>query len=118
ILAWAVQGCRSWQAKGLAEPDEVRQATQAYQAEQDVIQRFLDECCTTTVADAKVKSGVLYAAFKKWCEAAREDAGSEVTFSRSLQDKGFAKHKVHGSMIWDKLGLQVPTNEARTYEEK
>src|SRR5262249_14786881 len=39
ILTWAVQGCRAWQAQGLAEPDEVIQATHAYQAEQDVLQR-------------------------------------------------------------------------------
>jgi putative DNA primase/helicase len=107
ILTWAVQGCLAWQAQGLAEPAEVMQATKEYQAEHDVIQRFLDECCTTTVADAKVKSGVLYDAFKKWCERTREDAGSAVTFSRTLEEKGFTKHKAHGTMIWDKLGLNA-----------
>src|SRR5262249_33239769 len=61
ILAWAVRGCLDWQRFGMAEPVEVREATTRYQAEQDSVQGFLNECCTRH-PDAKVNSSALLAA--------------------------------------------------------
>lgn len=42
ILAWAVRGCRKWQAEGLAQPTAVRSATTAWQEETDHLKAFVD----------------------------------------------------------------------------
>lgn len=45
ILAWAVRGCLAWQSQGLGAPDAVRDATEAYRAEMDVLAMFFEERC-------------------------------------------------------------------------
>lgn len=45
ILTWLVEGCRQWKEKGLAPPPGVREATQEYRSEEDIVGRFLAECC-------------------------------------------------------------------------
>src|SRR5262249_35980006 len=59
ILAWVVRGCLEWQRCGLMAPDEVLQATREYRDEQDMLQRFLDECCMRKEGE-KVAANVLY----------------------------------------------------------
>jgi hypothetical protein len=43
ILTWAVKGCLAWQRDGLGEPAEVRQATEGYRSEMDVIGHFIED---------------------------------------------------------------------------
>ena len=45
ILRWIINGCLGWQAQGLAQPKVVKQATDEYFAEQDLITQWLEECC-------------------------------------------------------------------------
>src|SRR5262249_217737 len=65
ILNCAIPACLDWQKNGLGEPDEVRQATSKYQAEQDTVQGFLNECCRLH-AEAKVQSSALLKAYHEW----------------------------------------------------
>ena len=85
ILAWAVQGCLDWQRHGMEEPDEVRAATAEYQGEQDVIEKFLDECCIRTSA-AKVKVSALFEAYGKW---SGDKFTTQPEFNKRLRAKGF-----------------------------
>jgi putative DNA primase/helicase len=43
ILAWMVRGCLEWQKRGLDMPDEVRQATEEYRENEDILGRFIKE---------------------------------------------------------------------------
>jgi P4 family phage/plasmid primase-like protien len=61
ILAWAARGCLDWQREGLGEPDEVRKATEAYRAELDLVQGFIDECCFVN-GNARAKASALHEA--------------------------------------------------------
>src|SRR5262249_39694027 len=45
ILNWAVQGCLEWQKNGLAPPQQVREASEEYFAEQDQISAWIAACC-------------------------------------------------------------------------
>jgi phage/plasmid-associated DNA primase len=46
ILAWLGEGCLDWQRRGLADvPATIKQATGEYQEEQDLMGRWLAECC-------------------------------------------------------------------------
>jgi phage/plasmid-associated DNA primase len=45
ILAWMVAGCLAWQRNGLADtPAKIREATDAYQVDQDLTGAWLSEC--------------------------------------------------------------------------
>ncbi len=101
ILAWAVRGCLEWQRHGLADPEEVRQATEAYQREQDILGAFLAECCT--VAEfAKVRSSALLKAYQEW-------SGDKVitpqTFRKRMNDKGFQSKDTSGRWYYHGVGL-------------
>jgi putative DNA primase/helicase len=92
ILAWAVQGCLLWQREGLCEPEEVREATAAYQAEQDQVQAFLDECCFVH-STAKAAAGALYDAYVAW---SGDRHMTPKAFGQRLQEKGFEPTRLHG----------------------
>ena len=67
ILAWAVSGCLKWQQSGLGMPSAVKEASQAYREESDVVGRFIDECCQIDES-YKITKRELYDFYKEWCE--------------------------------------------------
>ena len=93
ILAWALRGCLEWQQMGLGEPEEVRHATAEYRDEMDALVEFLEECCIRDET-AKVATGVLYHAYKNWCEDNDETAFKKNTFARCLGERGFEHYKI------------------------
>ena len=104
ILAWAVRGCLDWQQVGLNEPDEVKIATGCYKSEMDVVQRFIDECCTVEQRLSVMANG-LYMTYQEWSEKAGEENMTMQAFGRRLTAKGFAsKHTRNGEC---RLGLQL-----------
>jgi putative DNA primase/helicase len=103
ILAWAVRGCLSWQQHGLGEPDEVRQATAQYRAEQDTLGRFLEEFCYVH-EDARASASALLDAYKAW---SGDREMSPPSFAKKLKDKGFVNRPGTGGYIfWHGVGLR------------
>ena len=88
ILAWALDGCAEWQREGLRPPASVLAAGQAYRAEMDVIQGFLDDCCDVGPAHGPTSHRSLYAAFEAWH---KENHGAHVPspkwFGQQLEAK-------------------------------
>ena len=88
ILAWAVRGCLDWhKADGLGEPIEVTAATKTYRREEDVIARFIEECCIVGPDEMTMARG-LYRAYKFWCaesgEQTPDEMMSETMFGREM----------------------------------
>lgn len=104
ILVWAVQGCLEWQREGLCEPQEVKQATNGYQAEMDVLQAFIDDRCVVN-PDIRARSCILYNAYKKWCEENNESVLPNAQFGRRLGEKGFTSQKSNGNW-WKGIGVK------------
>jgi len=106
ILAWAVRGCLAWQREGLDAPEEVRQATVDYRAEQDIIGRFLQTCCVQGAA-LRASAKDLYAAFCDWCAEEGEKQSSQTDFGVSLRERGFVRTRPGGGKptLWQGLGL-------------
>lgn len=104
IVVWAVQGCLEWQREGLCEPQEVKQATNGYQTEMDVLQAFIDDCCVVN-QDIRARSCILYDAYKKWCEENNESVLPNAQFGRRLGEKGFTSQKSNGNW-WKGVGVK------------
>ncbi len=104
VLAWAVRGCLDWRRDGLGEPEEVRQATAEYRAEQDVLAGFVDECCVV-VPNASAQATQLYTAYKEWCEESGERPESQKKFGMRLAERGFEREKA-GVYYWLGIGLR------------
>jgi hypothetical protein len=93
ILAWAVRGCLEWQRTGLGVAEEVREATEGYRTEMDVLAAFLDECCTVAPT-ASTSARELYAAYRAWCEEGGERWASHKAFGLRLKERGFTSERV------------------------
>lgn len=120
ILAWAVRGCLEWQKMGLGEPAAVKEATQAYQAREDVLADFLGECCLLRPA-LKVTAAALYTAYVKWAEDNSERALSKKNFGTRLQEgrrifPGINIGPKH-ARGWEGIGL-VDTDSAEVFGEE
>jgi putative DNA primase/helicase len=98
ILAWMVHGCLDWQTGGLTLPGKVRAATQEYRAGEDVLARWLAECCRTGTSDYRCRAGVLYGSYRQWCERAGERPVKQKSFGESLSERGFERERSNG--VW------------------
>ena len=105
VLSWAVEGCLEWQRNGLRPPSAVTAATDDYRADQNVVGRFIAECCTA-LPQASVKTNVLYAAFSRWCRDSGEDALSSKAFGSRLKTDGrFTPGRGNRGRFWRGIGL-------------
>lgn len=92
ILKWAVEGCLKWQREGLGEPDEVKQATQGYKDEMDIIGHFISDYCVIRPG-ARVSAKLIYDVYKGWCEETGEYALTQRKFNKRLEERGFVKKR-------------------------
>lgn len=67
ILRWIVAGAVEWFEKGLNPPDLVSQASRDYQAEQDRVGHFVNECCELD-RSARCPLGDLYRDYEQWAK--------------------------------------------------
>jgi putative DNA primase/helicase len=105
ILAWIVRGCLDYQREGLGVPEEVRDATEGYRSEMDVLAAFIDDRCSVH-PKASVGATPLYNAYKDWCAEAGEDAISQRKFGGQIGERGFDKDK-SGTITWYGIGLRA-----------
>jgi P4 family phage/plasmid primase-like protien len=103
ILNWAYEGCIRWQAEGLNDiPAVVERASKDYQGENDVIGRFLAECCED---GGKVYSSDLYRAYRDWSEANGEDKKRVTEFGHYLERNKYRKQRDKHGNCWSGLKL-------------
>lgn len=67
VLAWAVRGAMQWYRSGLGMAPAVREATDAYRAEQDVIGAFLEECAVIDPVSS-ISASDLQELYLTWCK--------------------------------------------------
>jgi P4 family phage/plasmid primase-like protien len=104
ILNWAIAGTREWLARGLDEPAEVRQATEEYRQEEEVLGDFWSESCTFG-PKLQVLSRALIEAYQRWCVTNGEKPLSTTAFGKLLTERGIKK-----DIVWDpvnKKSIQI-----------
>jgi putative DNA primase/helicase len=117
ILAWLIAGFRQWQDRGLAEPEQVTEATSAFRGESDMLGLFLSERCRTDAGPmSHVQSSTLFAAWVGWCKRENVEPGTQTMFSRMMTDRGYDKKKDGtGRIVWTGIDLydEETDNRAR-----
>jgi putative DNA primase/helicase len=96
ILAWMVRGCLDWQQHGMETPEVVKTATTAYKVEQDVLQRFLEDCCVVDTACA-VRATPLYWCYTQWTRGQGEEPASQRRFGEALSERGMQRYTDNGT---------------------
>jgi len=114
ILNWAIAGCLAWQRNGLGVPQAVKDATEEYRQEQDVLADFLDEHCVID-PQAYAVAGPLHKLYTTWCENGVAKALNQQAFGRRLTERGFKadKPRIGGKQtrIWRGLRIANATDD-------
>ena len=82
ILQWMIIGCLDWQRRGLAPPEAVTTATDAYFRAQDSLSFWLEECCERD-PNAWTRTTALFSSWKAWAEKSGRAARRHREFRRS-----------------------------------
>jgi putative DNA primase/helicase len=98
ILAWMIEGAVEWGGDGLRPPTAVRDATDAYLRDQDIVRQFIEDCCVVdenkcpvAIRDGrptKEAKADLDAAFLSWAAELGIKIESLRWFGRELQKRG------------------------------
>ncbi len=92
ILAWALRGCREWQARGLDPPEAVLSATTEYLGQEDTFGMWLQECCIAGEG-MEERSLYLYESHRSWRSERGERVPSHKTFVRRLTERGYTRSR-------------------------
>jgi putative DNA primase/helicase len=105
ILAWAVRGCRKWQAEGLTQPTAVRSATKAWHEEMDHLNKFVAGELIVSPG-SKIPASKLFDLYTKWCAHHGERPLTVQDFKAKLQKSHDITHaRVKGCSWW--RGIQL-----------
>lgn len=106
ILRWAVDGCRLWQEEGLGMPECVKQATEEYKQEMDLLQSFVESRLQiTNFFYDQTSATELYNAYRQW---ARDNGEYEMTsrrFGTEITKKLPEKHRTGNGICYTGVKL-------------
>jgi putative DNA primase/helicase len=108
ILAWAVRGCQDWRTSGLQVPGIIRMHTRQYERENDVFQRWVDECAALASQAVTVAAGELRRAHEEWARANGLVPVPTQEWGQRLRSAGCheGKTKKGTSRVWRGIGLK------------
>jgi putative DNA primase/helicase len=106
ILNWALEGLRRVNERGLLVPDAVKVATAQYQAEQDTVSGFVNDCCVT-FPQSNVSKAELWTAWCEWCRANGEREGAQRALGTELKRRKFEDYKGNTGWRWRGIGLKA-----------
>jgi putative DNA primase/helicase len=93
IAQWLVEGCLDWQRHGLVIPAAVRQATEGYFEDQDVMGQWLADECEAN-RNATTASAVLFLSWHRFATAAGHPPGARNAFTMELGRRGFERSRI------------------------
>lgn len=102
ILAWAVEGAVRWYKDGLGVPAVVSAATERYFEDEDVIGRWMEECCTGA---GESTSSELYESWCRWAQREGESSRTVTWFGRQLRSRGVNKEKRNGLVVYSGVSI-------------
>lgn len=88
IFNWAVKGCLKWQKEGLDIPNCVKEATNEYKSEMDILATFADQCLSIDYSSKeKVSATKLFNIYTVWAQKNNEYQMSSRKFYNEIVNK-------------------------------
>jgi putative DNA primase/helicase len=105
VLAWAIEGCRKWQANGnLLLPQSIKDARASYRADTDVLGTWLRER-TIQKPLSRLPARSAYQSYRHHLIDNGHSAPSETTFGRQMGSRGLEKVRTKSGFIYEHLAL-------------
>lgn len=104
VLAWAVEGYRAYEDRGLDAPEVVTIRTTEYRASSDAVGRFLDDCTINSPA-AYARARELFGEWSAWCHRNGETPGSEVSFAEAMSRRGITQVRRSVGKVYVGIGM-------------
>src|SRR5262249_42139796 len=101
ILNWALEGYRLWKKDGLNMPQQVKDATEQYRKDSDVLGAFIEQRLENT-SDKRERGSTaaqIYKTYCRWCEDNGEYSLNQTRFGNAMSERGFDKRKESGN-VW------------------
>lgn len=117
ILNWALEGLRLQREGNVKEPAGVREATEQFRIESDVIGDFFERCIITGDS-LRVSNGILSECYSKYCRENDDTPVSKKKFAKYLTDKGFRKSTGGSTRYWFGFALKEERNNAHELDLK
>jgi putative DNA primase/helicase len=112
ILAWIIEGAKSYLENGLPRVPTITEATQLLRESCDDLGHWL-ETCVEQGPQFRMQSSTFYQSFLAWSASeGSADVIAQRTFSGRLREKGFEAIKSHGVMTYFGLRLREPKRDA------
>jgi putative DNA primase/helicase len=104
ILNWIIAGAVEYFKRGLRIPACIRQDANAYRTESDILGQFLD---SETEADPtyRAEQHGVWNLWRTYCAQNGHHAGTKITFSRRLKERGHPEAKSSGTRFY--RGLKI-----------
>lgn len=110
VLAWAVEGCLAWQKGGLAIPDAVKAVTKEYRREEDIIGRFVDDCCSLHPLQT-VSAANLATAANEWTKVQSLFTFNSKAVAERLKELGCTEYRTGKGRYWRGISLTSEKKE-------
>ena len=96
ILNWALAGCAAWQANGLQTPDVVTAAVDEYRADEDWLQRFIDDKDLVIGQGGWLPNATITDLYRQWCNESGETPVGGKAFTAKFRTRGCEPSKRNG----------------------
>jgi len=104
IMNWAIEGARHYLEAGLNPPELIREASNAYREDMDVVRRFLSACCCLA-PDFQAPVRMLYDCYRDWAQRGGEYPLSNRRFKQRLEELGHVQGRSTTARFW--VGIRL-----------
>lgn len=110
ILQWAIRGCMAWQERGLGVPECLKQATEDYRNEQNVLGHFVDD---ELIEHDGLKSpcGQMYERYTEWAEKNGEYQMTSTEFKDRMEQRYGEAGRGSQGKFWKGVGIKQLLSE-------
>lgn len=107
ILGWLLEGYKLYMKEGLDEPEIVKNATDNYRQESDIVAQWISECCEVN-PNYFERSSILFENHNYYCKQ-RELKTNITIFGRNMAKK-FRKERYPEGIVY--IGLRIRKDQA------
>lgn len=118
IFAWAVEGCKKWQAEGLELPQCVQKATNEYKTEMDILASFMEQCTVIDYTEQEpVPANKLFNLYLLWAQQNKEYQMTSRRFYLEIVKKVPQKVRISIGVCYKGIRLNDYANQLLAQKE-